>query len=167
VVQVSADGGNGRAWHRLTSVEQTALTEAGYVRSWQPGEILALQGGPPNGMFVILRGWVKISAANDRGDKTRLATRGPGEIIGELGPISGLPRTATMQAIGEVRALVVPQERLLGVLRRCPRIAEELLRSTSGSRPAARISPDGSPPCCSSWPCNGLRTTTTHAWTCG
>ncbi|HEX2134002.1 MAG TPA: Crp/Fnr family transcriptional regulator [Actinophytocola sp.] len=101
------------------------------MKVWRPGEIIALQGSPPTSMFVVLRGWVKISATNYRGDDAPLAARGPAEIIGEMAPISGLPRTATMSAIDEVHTLVVARERLLGVLRRRPHIAEELLRTVA------------------------------------
>ncbi len=125
--------GNGerRAWHRLTDAEKAALTACGYVRTWQPGEILAMQGSPPSSMFVIQQGWVKITATNYRGDNAPLAARGPAEIVGELSPISGLPRTATIQAIDEVRALVIPRDRLRAVLRQKPRISEELLRTAA------------------------------------
>jgi CRP/FNR family transcriptional regulator, cyclic AMP receptor protein len=127
----ATENGESRAWFRLTEAERTALTEAGHVKMWRPGEILVMQGSPPTSMFVVLRGWVKISATNYRGEDAPLAARGPAEIIGEMGPISGLPRTATMQAIDEVHALVVAREKLLGVLRRRPHIAEELLRTAT------------------------------------
>ncbi|OXM43042.1 cyclic nucleotide-binding protein, partial [Amycolatopsis thailandensis] len=90
------------AWRRLTPAEQSALRNAGHVKVWRPGQILALQGSPPTSMFVVLRGWVKISATNYRGEDAPLAARGPAEIVGELAPISGLPRSATMSAIDEV-----------------------------------------------------------------
>ncbi|HEV2778309.1 MAG TPA: Crp/Fnr family transcriptional regulator [Actinophytocola sp.] len=120
-----------RGWHRLTSAEQAALTAAGYPRNWHPGEIIALQGDQTTSMFVILSGRVKISATNYRGDHAPLATRGPAEIVGELAPITGLPRTATIQAMSLVHALVIPRDRLLAVLRTLPRIAEELLRTAA------------------------------------
>lgn len=120
-----------RAWHRLTAAEQAALTAAGYTRVWRSGEIIALQGGPPGSMFVILRGWVKISVANERGDNAPIAARGPGEIVGELAPISGRPRTAAIEAIGTVQTLVVPADRLRDTLRQRPHIAEELLSAAA------------------------------------
>lgn len=125
------DNGERRAWHRLTVAEQNALTESAQQRTWQPKEILALQGSPPSSMFVIIQGWVKITATNYRGSNAPLAARGPGEIVGELAPISGLPRVATIQAIDQVRAWVITADRLLGVLSRNPRIAMELLRSVA------------------------------------
>ncbi|HEU5470529.1 MAG TPA: Crp/Fnr family transcriptional regulator [Actinophytocola sp.] len=117
----------GRAWYRLTAAEQAALREAGYTQEWRPGEVIIRQGAPPGGMCVILSGWVKISVTNERGDNAPIAARGPGEIIGELGAISGRPRNSTIHAIGTVHALVIPQERLRTVLARQPRIAQELL----------------------------------------
>lgn len=120
-----------RAWFRLEPAEQAALIEAGYTRAWPTGDIIAVQGGPPSSMFVILGGWVKIAVSNDRGDNAPLAVRGPGEIIGELGPISNRPRTATIQAITDVHALVIPQNRVRLVLRTRPHIAEELLRGAA------------------------------------
>jgi CRP/FNR family cyclic AMP-dependent transcriptional regulator len=126
-----AGDGERRAWYRLTDGERSALTESGQSRDYAPREFLAMQGSPPSSMFVILHGWVKITATNYRGDNAPLAARGPGEIVGELAPISGLPRMATIQAIDGVRALVIPRERLLAVLRRKPRISEELLRTAA------------------------------------
>jgi CRP-like cAMP-binding protein len=116
---------------RLTPAERAALTAAGHVRVWQPGEILAIQGDSPTSMFVVLRGWVKISATNYRGEDAPLAARGPAEIVGEMAPLSGLPRAATMSAIDEVHTLVVAREKFLRVLRARPRIAEELFRTTA------------------------------------
>lgn len=120
-----------RGWHRLTPAEQAALTAAGHIQTWRPGEILALQGDKPASMFVILSGRVRISATNPRGESAPLATRGPAEIVGELAPITGLPRTATIQAITQIRALTIPRDRLLTTLHRNPRIAEELLRTAA------------------------------------
>lgn len=127
----TGDHGGFGTWGRLTPAEQSALRQAGHVKVWRPGQILALQGSPPTSMFVVLDGWVKISATNYRGEDAPLAARGPAEIVGELAPISGLPRSATMSAIDEVRTLVVPREKFLGVLRDRPRIAEEIFRTAA------------------------------------
>lgn len=123
--------GERRAWYRLSDEEQAALLACGQSRTWQPGAFLAMQGSPPSSMYVIQRGWVKITTTNYRGEGAPLAARGPGEIVGELAPISGLPRTATIQAIDEVTALVIPGNRLRDVLRQRPRISEELLRTAA------------------------------------
>lgn len=128
---VVTDSSDNRAWNRLTPGERAALAGAGFVRVWRAGETIARQGDPPATMFIILHGWVKIWATNDRGDNAPLAARGPGEIVGELAPITGLPRTATIQAIDDVRALVIPSGQLRCMLRQRPHIAEELIRAAA------------------------------------
>jgi CRP/FNR family transcriptional regulator, cyclic AMP receptor protein len=129
--QPQANTGGLRGWHRLTDAERAALTQSGRVRTWAPGEILALQGDPPSNMFVVLHGWVRITATTYHGESTPVAARGPAEFVGELSPLSGLPRTATIQAMDDVQALVVPRDQFLAVLRRHPRISEELLRTAA------------------------------------
>jgi CRP/FNR family transcriptional regulator, cyclic AMP receptor protein len=120
-----------RAWFRLTPEDRAALTDAGYSRTWRSGETLASQGAPPGSTYVIRSGWVKISATNDRGDNAPLALRGPGEIVGELAPISDRPRNATIRAITDVTALVIPRDRLLDVLSRRPRITHALIHASA------------------------------------
>ncbi|OXM42514.1 Crp/Fnr family transcriptional regulator [Amycolatopsis alba] len=127
----TGEHGDFGTWRRLTPAEQSALRSAGHLKVWRPGQVLALQGSPPTSIFVVLHGWVKISATNYRGEDAPLAARGPAEIVGELAPLSGLPRTATMSAIDEVHTLVVPRDKFLGVLRDRPRIAEEIFRTAA------------------------------------
>lgn len=124
-----ATDGERRAWLRLTPDDRAALTAAGYERTWQPGEILALEGSPPSSMYVILAGWVKITGRDYRGEDAPLAARGPSEIVGELSPLSHLTRTATITALSAVRTLVVPRDRLIAVVDRRPGIQRELLRT--------------------------------------
>jgi CRP/FNR family transcriptional regulator, cyclic AMP receptor protein len=130
-VRVSSSDAEPRAWFRLTAAEQAALMAAGYTKVWPAGDTIAPQGGPPTSMYVILTGWVKITVSNDRGDNAPLAARGPGEIIGELAPITDAPRAAAIQAITPVHALVIPRDRVRAVIHHHPHIAEELLRTTA------------------------------------
>lgn len=123
-------GGERRAWYRLPEPDRAALRDCGYERTWLAGEILALEGSPPSGMFIILSGWVKITARNYRGDDAPLAARGPGEIVGEMSPISQLARSATITALNKVHTLVIPRDRVLNLLATHPKIAQELLRTT-------------------------------------
>lgn len=120
-----------RAWYRLTREEQAEFHAAGYTRVWGAGAIIAPQGGPARSMYVILRGWVKITVTNDRGENAPIAARGPGEILGELATLPGITRTAAIEAVDPVQALVIPSPRARALLQRHPHIAEELLRSAA------------------------------------
>jgi CRP-like cAMP-binding protein len=61
-------------------------------------------------VFILLSGWVKIITVADDGREMLAALRGPGAIVGEIAQVTGY-RTATVQAFGSVRALIVGAER--------------------------------------------------------
>lgn len=90
----------------LDSVGQAALSRLSKEmrRFYQPGDALALQGEPADHLFIIERGQLKIVA-----DSQVLATRGPGEIVGEQSFIERVPRGATITAITQVQALRIPE----------------------------------------------------------
>ena len=56
-----------------------------------------------------------------------LELRGAGEVVGELGAIDGQTRSASVIALGEVEALVLPVERFNALLRERVGLAHRLL----------------------------------------
>ncbi|WP_181198235.1 cytochrome P450 [Enhygromyxa salina] len=76
-------------------------------------ELLFSQGDAPDRLYFILDGKLRVST--DRGqagevDEVDLATLGPGEVVGEIGILHGLPRVATVRAIGPATLLAVDGE---------------------------------------------------------
>jgi putative ABC transport system ATP-binding protein len=65
-----------------------------------PGETLFEQGSRGDLVYVVENGEIEIFKV--RGDRSEepLVTRGPGEHFGELGPLLGLPRSASARARG-------------------------------------------------------------------
>ncbi len=65
-------------------------------------------GEPSKSMHVIISG--KVEVVNDSGvTEIPIAVIGEGETIGEMGLLEGVPRAASIRAIGEVRALELNQ----------------------------------------------------------
>ena len=62
-------------------------------------------------MFILIDGWVKILGVTGGGHEMVLALRGHGDTVGEMAGETTGYRTATVQAIGMVRALIVAYER--------------------------------------------------------
>jgi CRP/FNR family transcriptional regulator, cyclic AMP receptor protein len=63
-------------------------------------------------VLVVVSGWTVVSTATERaGSRLILALRGPGELIGEMAMLDGSPRSATVTALGPVRAQVVLSDR--------------------------------------------------------
>lgn len=63
-----------------------------------PGELLFRQGSRGNEIFVLESGRVEVFRELTKGREEMLATYGPGEYFGELGPLLGFPRAATARA---------------------------------------------------------------------
>jgi CRP/FNR family transcriptional regulator, cyclic AMP receptor protein len=83
---------------------------ARFGRSFEPGEVLFREDDPGDTMFVIQQGQVRITKATRDGVKT-LAVLGPGEFFGEMAILNAKPRTATAEALSEVRCLVIDARR--------------------------------------------------------
>ncbi|MEQ8348099.1 MAG: EAL domain-containing protein [Sneathiellaceae bacterium] len=69
------------------------------------------QGDPGDCAYVVEDGRIAITLDDDRVSQA-VATRGPGEIFGEMAIIDGSPRSATATAIEDARLLVVTADRL-------------------------------------------------------
>ena len=79
--------------------------------------------------MIIDSGWVKVSVrdGNDTGEKI-LAVSGQGDVIGERAALTTQVRSATVTALDEVSAMVVPADRFAEFLRGHPRAVEVLQR---------------------------------------
>ena len=78
------------------------------------------EGDPATHLYVLVTGWVKILSVTADGQERVLALRGNGDVVGELsGEMTG-HRTATLQAIDPVHALIVGYERFTSFLEANP-----------------------------------------------
>ena len=63
-----------------------------------PGDVIAQQGGPSNSMHFIIDGRVGIIVNLEDGSSIRVRSLGQHTTIGEMGLLTGRPRSATVQA---------------------------------------------------------------------
>ncbi len=94
-------------WALLTDEEQAVLSALGRTAVFPPGTVICVEGEPATHVFVLVEGWVKIRSVTRDGHELVLALRGQGDVIGELAGETAGYRTATVQAIGTVRSLIV------------------------------------------------------------
>ena len=102
-------------WSLLTGPEQSVLSGLGRMSVFPPGAALCVEGDPATHVFILVAGWVKILAVTSEGQEMVLALRGNGDIVGELAEATGY-RTATVQAAGTVRALIVGHDKFSSFL---------------------------------------------------
>jgi two-component system response regulator HydG len=96
-----------------------------------PGVAVLTEGEPGTSVLLILRGRVSISKRLDSGENVPVATRGPGEWIGEMALLDHGPRSASATTLDEATLLEVPRATFLEVVLAVPEAALELLRVLS------------------------------------
>jgi CRP-like cAMP-binding protein len=103
-------------WPLLSDDERTVLADLGRTTVYPPGTVMCVEGDPNTHVFVLVDGWVKIVGVTSDGHELTLALRGRGDTVGEVAGETTGYRNATVQAVGTVRALVVPYERFSSFL---------------------------------------------------
>lgn len=114
----------------LEADERSDLEQLGAVRRYRRGDVLFHQGDDAGAVVVLRGGHVKATMLDD-GREVILGFPGPGELLGELSAVDGQPRSATVRAIDDVEAFVVPGSAFRAFLERRPRIALVLLRAVA------------------------------------
>jgi CRP/FNR family cyclic AMP-dependent transcriptional regulator len=108
------------------------LAGACQERKYSAGSTLIKQGDTGVGLYVITGGTVHITKAADP-DRSEidLGTAGAGNVLGEMSLLDDLPRSATVTAVDDVTALLLPVWEFRTTLRNQPNIALRLLTTLS------------------------------------
>ncbi len=94
------------------------------------GAVLCREGEEGYELFVLASGQVRV-VKKSNGTERVLATRGVGEFVGEMAIIESAPRSATVRAEGDVRALVIDAKAFKAILRDRPEVSLAVLRALS------------------------------------
>ena len=103
-------------WGLLTDDERAVLSGLGRNTVFPPGVTMCVEGDPATHVFILIDGWVKILGVTSDGHEMVLALRGYGDTVGEVAGETTGYRTATVQAIGTVHALIVAYEKFSSFL---------------------------------------------------
>src|SRR6266508_2904363 len=94
------------------SVDQLALvTQQLEARTFTPGAPIISQGEPADQFYIITKGQVEILLHHPGGQDISVTTLRAGQYFGEIGPLRGGARTATVRAAGEENVEVVAHDR--------------------------------------------------------
>lgn len=100
-------------------------------RQFAPGRVVLREGDRDTHLELLISGFVKVTTSVE-GVETLLGIRAPGELVGELGALTGAPRIATVTACGRVVAGVISGAEFDAFLRRHPEAAARVTASVAG-----------------------------------
>lgn len=114
---------------KLTPHEIDRLRRFGDVRRYAPGEALFVTGDVAPGMYVLIKGSVRVTRRDPLGHAAPIVEQGPGEFVAEVGQLSGQPAFVDVHAIGDVEALLIPPQNLRAVMIEEPELGERIMHA--------------------------------------
>lgn len=99
---------------------QDWLLAQGQARALGAGQRLLARGDPPDGLYAVVQGRLRITGLRETGEEALLAVLGPPQWFGEIALIDGAPRTHDVWAETDGLLWWVPQEPLVRLLEAKP-----------------------------------------------
>ena len=114
---------------KLTPQEIDRLRRFGDVRRYAPGEALFVTGDVAPGMYMLIKGSVRVTRRDPLGHAAPIVEQGPGEFVAEVGQLSGQPAFVDVHAIGDVEALLIPPQNLRALMIEEPELGERIMHA--------------------------------------
>jgi CRP/FNR family cyclic AMP-dependent transcriptional regulator len=107
--------------------EITQIAAASKPVTHKAGTVIAREGEPGIGLFVIAKGTAEVTIGG-----MKRATLGAGDFFGEVALLDGGPRTATVTAADDVELLGITEWVFRGLMHEHPSIALKTLQAVAG-----------------------------------
>ena len=114
-------------WQRLTAEQIALLATVMTEQTFPTGAAIVRQGDDGATLYVILSGQARISHQGRNGKEMELAVMGPGGFFGEMSLLDGMPRSATVWAVTDVRCALLQRADLEAAVLGNPRMALQML----------------------------------------
>ena len=116
----------------LATLDDATLSDVarrGRRATWRKGERIVSELESGADVFVVLRGEAEASLETRQGEREALGRFGAGSAFGEMSSLTGELRSATVVALGDVEALILPDDVFDDLRERRPRVAVALVRT--------------------------------------
>jgi CRP/FNR family transcriptional regulator, cyclic AMP receptor protein len=105
------------------------LAERARQQTMKRGQAIFVQDEPGDRMFVLVDGTVKLFIRFQTGEIIELIRHTPPAAFGEVSLLDGGMRSATAEAVGNVRLLAIARDDLMEIIRAKPEIIDDLLHT--------------------------------------
>lgn len=112
--------------------EQAELSDIiarGNVRTFKPGQELMAQGEEGKTLFIVIKGLARVSMLAANGREIILDYAEAGHVLGEIAFLDGGERTASVEAIEPVEALVLTKAAFADIIEKHTGLALRLLKA--------------------------------------
>lgn len=120
-----------KLFSQLPPAELAALGERAEERRFPAGQDIFKEGDAGDGVYVVRRGAVQISAFVGQGERRVFSRVLPGDVFGEMTLLDNQPRSACATAEQETTVYFVPREAMVELLRRSPELSMKLVQEIS------------------------------------
>jgi small-conductance mechanosensitive channel/CRP-like cAMP-binding protein len=113
-------------FNSLTEDERKSLASRLRYAPFVRGEAMTRQGAEAHWLYLITKGEAEVRVSGDGNLNERVATLHGGDIFGEMGMMTGEPRSATVIALTNVECYRLDKEAFHDILQQRPEIAEDI-----------------------------------------
>ncbi len=108
------------------------IVATGRARTLAAGEVVFRKGDPPDGMYVLLEGKVRVFLTDEQGrHDVELTSLSSGSLFGEMALLDGELRSASVACVEPSECLLLSRDEFLGLLKSSTGLLERLLADLS------------------------------------
>lgn len=117
-----------RYFKPLTPDEAVAVAQLLPVQVHAPRELIILEGAPAEGFFLLRKGRARIFRTGPDGKEQSFRIVGEGDTFAEVPVFDRGPNPASVEALTDCEAVLVPTDVLFGVMARHPEVAVTIMQ---------------------------------------
>ncbi len=105
-----------------------AITQIAIRRTYEPDQVVLIEGEPTAGLYVIESGWLKAFKISMEGREQVLQTLGPGDTFSAVSVFNSGPNQASVEALEQAVIWLVPRDAMLQLLDEIPSLARLVIQ---------------------------------------
>jgi CRP-like cAMP-binding protein len=105
------------------------ISEVAIQKSYQPGELVFMEGEPCQGIYIAQKGWLRAVKTNPSGRELVVRYVGPGEIFNEIGVFTGGVNWISVEVLESAKVVIIPRQAVLKLLDRHPALAKAIIQN--------------------------------------
>ena len=104
------------------------LAEAAVTRQYGRDEVIVRQGEMGLGLYIIVRGRVKVEREQPAGPPIKVAELGPEQFFAEMSIVDNKPRSATVSTMEDTECLLLTRDSFVSLMQKYPEIPIRVAR---------------------------------------